>query len=171
MSGPGEALTHRADSSRTIAPASRSLHRTRHSRMLNPAAREVPWAWAIHESLLAASSFRMGRPTARQNNTKNLRGLNTMIVEMRKGAEKAEVDQVVAKARGLGFDVQINYGTEKSVVAILGSDTGSVPTDFFALLPGVESVQRIMKPYKLASREFKPDTTVATVAGIQIGRA
>ena len=92
-----------------------------------------------------------------------------MIVEMRKGAEKAEVDEVVAKARGLGFDVQINYGTEKSVVAILGSDTGSVPTDFFALLPGVESVQRIMKPYKLASREFKPDTTVATVAGIQIG--
>lgn len=92
-----------------------------------------------------------------------------MIVEMRKGADKAEIDQVVARARSLGFDVQMNYGTEKTVVAILGSDTGSVPSDTFAVLPGVVSVQRIMKPYKLASREFKPVSTIATVAGIPIG--
>lgn len=92
-----------------------------------------------------------------------------MIVEMRKGADKAEIDQVVARARSLGFEVQMNYGTEKTVVAILGSDTGSVPSDTFAVLPGVVSVQRIMKPYKLASREFKPASTIATVAGIPIG--
>mgnify|MGYP001605653555 CR=1 FL=1 len=92
-----------------------------------------------------------------------------MIVEMRKGAEEAEIDQVVARARSLGFDVQLNHGTEKTVVAILGSDTGTVPTDSFALLPGVESVQRIMKPYKLASRTFKPGSTIAKVAGLQIG--
>lgn len=92
-----------------------------------------------------------------------------MIVEMRKGAEQAEIDQVVATARSLGFDVQLNYGTEKTVVAILGSDTGQVPSDTFALLSGVESVQRIMKPYKLASRTFKQGSTIARVAGIEIG--
>jgi 3-deoxy-7-phosphoheptulonate synthase len=92
-----------------------------------------------------------------------------MIVEMQKGAEKAEIEQVVARARSLGFDVQMNYGTEKTVVAILGSDTGSVPTDVFAVLPGVGSVQRIMKPYKLSSREFRPQSTVVSVAGIEIG--
>lgn len=92
-----------------------------------------------------------------------------MIVEMRKGASKDEIDQVVAKARSMGFDVQLNHGTEKTVVAILGSDTGKAPTDVFALLPGVGSVQRIMKPYKLSSREFRPTSTVATVGDIQIG--
>lgn len=92
-----------------------------------------------------------------------------MIVEMRKGADQAEIDQVVARARSLGLDVQMNYGTDKAVVAILGSNTGSVPSDVFAVLPGVESVQRIMKPYKLASREFKPQNTVVSVAGVEIG--
>ena len=92
-----------------------------------------------------------------------------MIVEMRRGAEQAEIDQVVATAREMGFDVQLNVGTEKTVVAILGSDTGRAPTDTFALLPGVQSVQRIMKPYKLASREFRPKNTIAKIAGIDIG--
>ncbi|MDO8689496.1 MAG: 3-deoxy-7-phosphoheptulonate synthase [Dehalococcoidia bacterium] len=92
-----------------------------------------------------------------------------MIVEMRKGATEADIDQVVATARGLAFDVQMNYGSEKTVVAILGSETGRTATDTFALLPGVLSVQRIMKPYKLASREFRPQSTVANVAGIEIG--
>ncbi len=92
-----------------------------------------------------------------------------MIVEMRKGAEQAEIDRVISTAQDLGFEVQLNYGKEKTVVAILGSETGRVPSDTFALLPGVQSVQRIMKPYKLASREFRPKGTVATIAGVEIG--
>ena len=76
-----------------------------------------------------------------------------MIVEMRRGATTDEVDSVVQKVKSLGLDVQLNFGTEKTVVAILGSNTGQLSTDIFAVLPGVESVSRIMKPYKLASRE------------------
>lgn len=92
-----------------------------------------------------------------------------MIVEMRRGAPKEEVDLVVAKARSLGFEVQLNFGTEKTVVAILGSNTGQAPTDTFAVLPGVVSVTRIMKPYKLASREFRPQSSTVKVYGIEIG--
>jgi 3-deoxy-7-phosphoheptulonate synthase len=78
-----------------------------------------------------------------------------MIVEMKKKAPQAEINCVVDKARSLGFEVQLNLGTDKIVVAILGSNTGKTPVDIFAVLPGVESVTRIMKPYKLSSREFK----------------
>ena len=92
-----------------------------------------------------------------------------MIVEMSKGASKAEVDQVVDRARSMGFDVQLNVGTEKTVVAILGSDTGKAPTDAFAVLPGVQTVTRIMKPYKLAAREFHPQDTTFDVGGLVIG--
>ncbi len=88
---------------------------------------------------------------------------------MRTGATKKEVDDVVQKAKSLGLDVQLNVGTDKTVVAILGSNTGQIPTESFAVLPGVESVTRIMKPYKLASRNFKPKDTVVRCSGVEIG--
>ncbi len=92
-----------------------------------------------------------------------------MIVEMRKGATPEEINGVVQKAKSLGLDTQLNLGTDKTVVALLGSNTGQLPTDVFALLPGVESVARIMKPYKLASREFKSQDSVVSINGIEIG--
>jgi len=67
------------------------------------------------------------------------------------------------------MDVQLNVGTDKTVVAVLGSNTGQISTDIFAVLPGVESVTRIMKPYKLASREVKPKDTTVNIKGIQVG--
>jgi len=92
-----------------------------------------------------------------------------MIVEMRTGATREEVDSVVQKAKSLELGVQLNIGTDKTVVAILGSNTGQIPTDIFAVLPGVESVTRIMKPYKLASRAFKPRDTKVNCGGVEIG--
>ncbi len=92
-----------------------------------------------------------------------------MIVEMRTGATKQEVDDVVQKARSFDLGVQLNLGTDKTVVALLGSNTGQIPTDVFAVLPGVESVTRIMKPYKLASREFHERDTIVDCAGVKIG--
>lgn len=92
-----------------------------------------------------------------------------MIVEMKKKAPPEEVNCVVVKAKSLGFDVQLNLGTDKTVVAILGSNTGKTPVDIFAVLPGVESVTRIMKPYKLASREFKSENTVVSLGDVRIG--
>ena len=92
-----------------------------------------------------------------------------MIVEMRTGAAKVEIDGVVQRAKSLGLDVQLNLGTDKTVVAILGSNTGQLSTDMFAVLPGVETVTRIMKPYKLASREFKAEDSVVSINGIEVG--
>jgi 3-deoxy-7-phosphoheptulonate synthase len=92
-----------------------------------------------------------------------------MIVEMRTGATREEVNDVVQKAKSFDLDVQLNIGTDKTVVAILGSNTGQIPTDMFAVLPGVESVTRIMKPYKLASREFQQRDTVVDCGGVKIG--
>lgn len=92
-----------------------------------------------------------------------------MIVEMATWATKQQVEKVVERARSLGFEVQLNVGTEKTVVAVLGSNTGKTQTDLFAVLPGVQTVTRIMKPYKLASREFHPLDTIVNVGGFSIG--
>ncbi len=92
-----------------------------------------------------------------------------MIVQMQTGVDVQQVDGVVQRAKSLGFQVQLNLGTDKIVIAILGGNTGQVPTDTFAVLPGVESVTRIMKPYKLASREFKVEDSLINVGKVQIG--
>ncbi len=92
-----------------------------------------------------------------------------MIVEMKSGASPEQIDVVVKRAKSLGLGVQLNLGMEKVVVAILGSNTGQVPTDHFAVLPMVESVTRIMKPYKIASREFKAENSIVNIDGIDIG--
>jgi len=88
---------------------------------------------------------------------------------MRTGATKKEIDGVVQRAESLGFGVQLNQGTDKTVVAILGSNTGQISTDLFAVLPGVEVVTRIMKPYKLAAREFKGKDSKVSIDGIEVG--
>ena len=92
-----------------------------------------------------------------------------MIVEMRTGAAQEDVDGVVQRAKSLGLGVQLNLGTDKTVVALLGPNTGQLATDVFAVLPGVEQVTRIMKPYKLAAREFKAEDSVVSIDGIEIG--
>ena len=92
-----------------------------------------------------------------------------MIVQMERGVEVQQVDGVVQRAKSFGFQVQLNIGTDKIVIAILGSNTGQAPTETFAVLPGVESVTRIMKPYKLASREFKSEDSLVDVGKVQVG--
>ena len=92
-----------------------------------------------------------------------------MIIGMKTGASPEEIDSVVQRAKSLELGVQLNLGIEKTVIAILGSNTGQLSTDIFAVLPGVESVTRIMKPYKLASREFKAEDSLVSVDGIEIG--
>jgi 3-deoxy-7-phosphoheptulonate synthase len=92
-----------------------------------------------------------------------------MIVEMQHGAAQAQIDAVIERAHGYGFEVQLNQGTDKVVIAVLGSNTGAVPTANFEVLPGVASVTRIMRPYKLASREFRGESSEVHVGGVTIG--
>ena len=54
------------------------------------------------------------------------------------------------------------------VVALLGGHTGQLAVDIFAVLPGVERVTRIMKPYKLSSREVKSQDTIVNIGDVQI---
>jgi 3-deoxy-7-phosphoheptulonate synthase len=92
-----------------------------------------------------------------------------MIVEMQRGASQAQVDAVIERATSYGLDTQLNLGTDKVVIALLGSDTGRIPTANFEVLPGVASVTRIMRPYKLASREFRDTPTEVRIGDVAVG--
>ena len=92
-----------------------------------------------------------------------------MIVVMRKGATEQGIEEVTKRAKELGFDTQTIVGKEKIVIGILGIRTSDISTDTFKILPEVEEVIRIKYPFKLASREFKPEDTIVKVNNLEIG--
>ena len=91
-----------------------------------------------------------------------------MIIVMQQGAGRDQVDGVVARIRDLGLRPHVSQGEFRTIIGAIGDETLLRP-EFFAGLAGVESVMPIMKPYKLASRDFHAEDTVLEVGGRRIG--
>ena len=91
------------------------------------------------------------------------------IIIMSSSATKRQIDNVIKKVKGLGFDVHISKGAEKTIIGIIG-DTRGISDETFKMLPGVGEVISILKDYKLASREFHPGDTIIRIGDIEIGR-
>jgi 3-deoxy-7-phosphoheptulonate synthase len=91
-----------------------------------------------------------------------------MIVVMKRGASTAEKQRVYEEILRVGLRYQAIEGVERTVVGIIGTqpDTSRL---FLEVLPGVEKVIPILRPYKLASRELKQENTIIRVNGVQIG--
>lgn len=98
-----------------------------------------------------------------------MEGLTAMIIEMEAGAIPGEIETVLARVKELGFTYHINNGEVKTVIAVLGENTGAVDVGDFEVLSGVEQVVRIQKPYKLASLGFKKEKTIIKIGGVEIG--
>ena len=86
-----------------------------------------------------------------------------MIVVMGPTHTRTQLDAVIQKIEEGGLRVQINEGVERVVLGVLGdSHTKELLREHLESMPGVESVVRILQPYKLVSREFQGgrDSTV-----------
>jgi 3-deoxy-7-phosphoheptulonate synthase len=93
-----------------------------------------------------------------------------MILTLKSGAKKKDVDQVIAKIKELGFQPQISKGTEKVVIGVIGEGNRAIAhKDAFMSMEAVELVTPISKPYKLVSREFKKSATSFKVGPVEIG--
>jgi 3-deoxy-7-phosphoheptulonate synthase len=91
-----------------------------------------------------------------------------MIVVMKTGASEGQVLAVQKRIRELGFKDHLSRGTERTIIGVLGPVYPELQDEFLTL-DGVDTVVRISKPYKLASREVKPDDTVVRVGQVEIG--
>ncbi len=91
-----------------------------------------------------------------------------MIIVMRSGATQADIDQVVERIAQHGLKPHISTGVERTIIGAIGDERvlRNVP---FQALPGVEEVLPILKPFKLASRDFKAEPSVVEVNGVAIG--
>jgi 3-deoxy-7-phosphoheptulonate synthase len=91
-----------------------------------------------------------------------------MLVVMRSHAAPAHIEKVVQVIQSQGLTAHVMPGATRTAIGITGN-TGAVDKSLFEVLEGVEEAIRVTKPYKLASREMKPDDTVVRLAQGVIG--
>ncbi|HKA07076.1 MAG TPA: 3-deoxy-7-phosphoheptulonate synthase [Gemmataceae bacterium] len=91
-----------------------------------------------------------------------------MILVLRTDATKPQIEHVIERVQELGFEPRLITGAFRTIVALIGDDNAPGVEKLDAI-PGVENVHRILKPFKLASREFHRPDTVVEVGKVKIG--
>lgn len=90
-----------------------------------------------------------------------------MIIVLKKTATDTQKDQIRAFLKKQGFKIKEIVGQEETVIGAVGRTSLDVRS--VEVLEGVASVVPISKPYKLASRELKPEDTIVQVGPVKIG--
>jgi 3-deoxy-7-phosphoheptulonate synthase len=91
-----------------------------------------------------------------------------MIVVMKEGAAKWQIDQVIEHIEQLGLRSHVIEGTELTVVAALGEKRDGAK-QALETLEGVEKVVPILAPYKMASTEVKKEPTIVASRSLRVG--
>ena len=91
-----------------------------------------------------------------------------MMIIMKVGATKEEIDAVMLSVENFGLRAHPILGEEHTVIGVVG-EVQSLPPDQFVRMPGVERSLPISKPYKLASLELNPQSTTVKAGPMNIG--
>jgi 3-deoxy-7-phosphoheptulonate synthase len=91
-----------------------------------------------------------------------------MLVVMQEGASEPQIEKVISRLVSMGFTVHRSTGVRHTVLGGVGPMDEFDPADF-EVLDGVKECHRIVSPYKLASRHFRPAGSVVKVGGVEIG--
>src|ERR1700689_4368482 len=82
-----------------------------------------------------------------------------MLVVMQAQATEDQISAVCKKIESLGYRAHSMPGAQRTAIGITGNK-GEVEAGTLEEMPGVQEVIRVSKPYKLVSRDTKPDNTV-----------
>src|SRR5580700_3732143 len=91
-----------------------------------------------------------------------------MLVVMQEGAREEQITNVIDRLVEMGFTVHRSTGVLHTVLGGVGPADSFDPADFEAM-DGVKECHRIVSPYKLASRHFRPQGTVVKIGKVEIG--
>lgn len=91
-----------------------------------------------------------------------------MLVVMQEGAPESTVQRVIDKLVMMGFTVHRSTGVTHTVLGGVGPLETFDPAEF-EVMEGVQECHRIVSPYKLANKRFRPQGTVITIGGVKIG--
>src|SRR5581483_11262747 len=87
-----------------------------------------------------------------------------MIIVTKPNVTDAEIDHIRERIEAVGMRTHLSRGERRTIIGCIGDESllDELP---LRSMPGVESVTPVLKPYKLASREFAVDRTVVRVGG------
>lgn len=91
-----------------------------------------------------------------------------MLVVMQEGAPETQVQQVIDRLVMMGFTVHRSTGVTHTVLGGVGPLDTFDPAEF-EVMPGVQECHRIVSPYKLANKRFRPHGTVIEIGAVKIG--
>lgn len=91
-----------------------------------------------------------------------------MIIVLRAHATQPEIDHVLERIKELGLKAHLSQGEHRTIIGVIGDEAKLQPQPLQAI-PGVEQVLPIMKPFKLASREFNKKDTIVQVGKVKVG--
>jgi len=92
-----------------------------------------------------------------------------MIVNMSDSATEQQIDHIIQRIREAGFQPHITRGTERTIVAAVGSGGRRHEIEALSVAPGVDNVVAIAQPFKLVSRQTRPQGSVVVVGGEETG--
>jgi len=90
-----------------------------------------------------------------------------MLVVMQAQATDDQIRAVCEKVEALGYRAHPMPGAQRTAVGITGN-RGEVEAGTLEEMPGVQELIRVSKPYKLSSRDAKPDNTIITFPGSSV---
>ena len=91
-----------------------------------------------------------------------------MIIIMKMQATDPETDAVITRVTKEGFKTHVSVGEERTIIGIIG-DERLLDQGAISRMKGVDRVVPVLRPFKLASRDFKEENTVVTINGHQVG--
>ncbi len=91
-----------------------------------------------------------------------------MIIILRSDATEEQIQGVEKKVESMGMQAHLSKGVQRTVVGVIGDET-KIDKEILEALPGVENVVRVMKPYKIVSRDSHGSDTVIDINGIKLG--
>src|ERR1700689_4019347 len=91
-----------------------------------------------------------------------------MLILMKAGATPEQIEGACQAVRELGYTPHPIEGAVRTAIGITGNK-GPLAPSLFTSLPGVADAVPVSQPYKLVSREVKPEDTVIEVRGVKIG--
>src|ERR1700689_5409088 len=86
-----------------------------------------------------------------------------MIVNMSDGATEQQIEHIIQRIRDAGFQPHVTRGTERTIVAAVGSGGRRHEIEALSVAPGVDNVVAIAQPFKLVSLQTRPERAVVVV--------
>src|SRR4051812_37146681 len=92
-----------------------------------------------------------------------------MIIVLKPHPTPEVVQHVLERIEALGLTPHLSQGVSRTIVGVIG-DESKLQVEPLQAIPGVEQVVPILKPYKLASREFHgTDSVISLRGGVRVG--